>query len=851
MKTEDWQQIEDLFHEALNVEAAQRSAYVLAACNGDEALRLEVESLLGAFEQEHSFMEQPVMSLGMKVLSDDPVEELSGKTIGSYKIVRQLGRGGMGEVYLAEDQKLNRNVALKFFTSHHTDDVWMRRQLTKEARAVASLEHPNICAIHGIEQADGYDFIVMQYIEGETLDSLMAKGTLELNRILDLGDQIISALAAAHSHGIIHRDIKPQNIMVTADGQIKVLDFGLAKVVQQKQNMERAVEDQSQLSQTGLIVGTVAYMSPEQLRAEELDFRSDIFSVGILLYELISGKNPYKPNKQTSQAETISATLTSCPPPLAHPATRIPPTLNALVHKCLEKGKERRYQSANDLRSALNTFKSTSRRRFHLSRRAVAAFALLLLLAVGLSLAYVRLTRVQTLAVLPLINESPDSNNEYLSAGLTASLVNQLSRLSSLRVKAPSFPNGYQAESMGLKKLGLLLNVDTLLVRKIKQSGEAVVLQINLVNTADGSSLWQEEYTVPIAELARLQNEIFEKIISILHLSVSGDERRLVAKGRTENSKAFELYLQGRHYWSKRSKENIQKAIDYFTEATDADPLYALAWTGLADSYTMLPTVAYGTMPTKDAMSKAKAAARRALEIDETLCEAHISMGVIKLKSDWNWQEAEREFKRAIELNPDNASAHFWYTELLTVTGRFQEAIAESEIARGIDPLSPPVNMNMGRSLYRARDYDRAIEYLKRTLVDDPKNASALYVLGYAYQQKGMSKEAIEIFEKIYANDQMIGAAPLGYAYARAGRKAEALEILRVIEEHSKNKYVPAQERAIIYMGLDDKDQAFSWLEKSFEEHFAPLIYLTSDPVFDSLRSDARFADLARRINLQ
>jgi eukaryotic-like serine/threonine-protein kinase len=850
MKTEDWQQIEDVFHAALNVEAEHRSAYLATACGGDESLRLEVESLLKAFETEESFMEQPAMSLGMKILSEGAVEELTGKTVGSYKILRQLGRGGMGEVYLAEDAKLNRKVALKFFSSHHTDNVWMRRQLTKEARAVASLEHPNICAVYGIEQADGYDFIVMQYIEGQTLDALMAGGPLELERILELSHQIVSALAAAHSHGIIHRDIKPPNIMVTADGQIKVLDFGLAKVVQQQQNMERAGEDQSQLSQTGVRAGTVAYMSPEQLRTEELDFRSDIFSVGITLYELISGKNPYK---HKSEAETISATLTGSPSPLAHPATRIPPTLNAIVRKCLEKEKEQRYQSASELLSALNTFRSTSRRRFYFSRRAaaVAALVLLLLLSIGLLYAYLHSTRVQTMAVLPLINESPDPNAQYLSTGLTVSLVNQLSRLSSLRVKAPSFPSGFQAESMGLRKLGRLLNVDTLLVRKIKQSGESLVLQVQLVNTADGLSLWQQEYTAPLTKMATIQNEFFEKIISILHLTVSGDERKLAAKGRTDNLKAFELYLQGRHYWSKRNKENIQKAIDYFKQATDEDPLYALAWAGLADAYTVLPTVAYGSMTTKDAMSKAKAAARQALEIDETLCEAHISMGVIKLKSDWNWPEAEREFKRAIELNPENASAHFWYAELLTVTNHLPEAIAESKAAREIDPLSPLVNMNMGRSLYRARDYDRAIEDLKRTLAEDANNVSALYVLGYAYQQKGMSKEAIEIFEGIYAKDKMMGAAPLGYAYAKAGRRAEALEILDEIEEQSKKEHVPAQERAIIYIGLDDKDQAFSWLEKSFEEHFAPLIYLTSDPVFDSLRSDPRFAELTRRVNLQ
>jgi serine/threonine-protein kinase len=860
MKTEDWQQIEDLFHEALNVEAGDRSAYLMSACNGDESLRLEVESLLKAFEHEHSFMEQPAMSLGMKILSGGVAEELIGKTIGSYKIVRQLGRGGMGEVYLAEDGKLNRNVALKFFTSHHTDNVWMRRQLTKEARAVASLEHPNICAVYGIEQADGYDFIVMQYIEGETLDSLMANGPLELNKILELSDQIISALAAAHSHGIIHRDIKPQNIMVTAEGQIKVLDFGLAKVVQQKQNMERAAEDQSQLSQTGLIVGTVAYMSPEQLRAEELDFRSDIFSVGILLYELISGKNPYK---RKSEADTISATLTTSPSPLAHPASKIPPALNAIVHKCLEKEKERRYQSANDLLSALNKFKSESRRRFHLSRRAIAALALLLLLVVGSTFAYFRFTRVDTstastpnkeihtLAVLPPINESANPKAEYLGNGLTASLVNQLSRLSRLRVIAPSSLPGHQDRNLDLQKIGRDLKVDAVLVERIKERDGLLMFQTTLVSSANGATLWEDEYDILVAEIQTLPQVISEKIVLTLQLQVNEDDKQFLTKAQTDRPEAYKLYLLGRHYWSKRDKDNIKKAINYFKQATDIDPLYAQAWTGLADSYVLLNSVAYGDMPTEKAMTLARAAARKALEIDNTLCEAHTSLGVIKLRYEWQWLEAESEFKRAIELNPEYAPAHFWYSNVLSVMGREDEAIAESELARSLDPFSPLMSMNIGRAYYYAHQYDKALKQLIETLKEAPDNTKAEYVLGYVYLRMGMLQQAIQIFERFYPTQKAFAAAPLGYAYARAGRRDDALRILAELEELSKKGNISPHERAVIYIGLDDKEQAFAWLRKAYEERFFSLAYLMVDPMYDSLRADPRFADLARDMNLK
>jgi serine/threonine protein kinase/Flp pilus assembly protein TadD len=852
MKTKDWQQIEDLFHEALNIKAEERSAYLAEACNGDEELRVEVESLLGAFESKESFIEQPAFSLGMKLLSDSADGTLLGKTIGQYKIVRLLGRGGGGEVYLAEDSKLNREVALKFFTSQVMDNVWVRRQLTKEARAVARLEHPHICAVHGIEEIDGHHFMVMQYVEGETLDSLLSRGPLELKRILELAEQIISALAAAHAHGIIHRDIKPQNVIVTPDGQIKMLDFGLAKIVQQTQTRETDGEDQSQYSQAGLIVGTVAYMSPEQLRAEELDFRSDIFSVGILLYELVSGKNPYK---QTSEAETISATLTSRPAPLSHPVTKVPPALNAMVHRCLEKDKQRRYQSARELYAALDGLQHASRSRIRFSPRAVAALVLCTLLIAGLWFAYARLTRVHTLVVLPLINRSTDADAAYMGSGLTQSLVDQLSHLSKLRIKAPPLVPGYQDGSVDPQQIGRELKADAVFTAKLEKRGESLILQTALVSTADGSTLWKEEYDIRMTEIQTLPNRISEKIASTLQPWVSGSEKRLLAKGQTENAEAYRLYLLGRSHWESRDKENILKAIDYFKKATDLDPVYAQAWAGLADSYVWQSTVAYGSVPTEDAMQKARAAARRALEIDDTLCEAHISLGLVKLRYEWNWKDAEREFKRAIEINPDNASAHFWYANLLTVTGRSDEAIAESKTAKELDPFSPLIVMNLGRAYYRAREYDKAIEYLKRMLEENPKNSSASYILGYVYLQKGMYDEAIEIFQNLSATRKWLAAAPLGYAYARAGRKAEALKILDEIEEESKKEEatkenIPAQERAIIYIGLDDKDQAFYWLEKAYEERFGSLIALTSDPIFDSLRSDSRFADLARRINL-
>ncbi|HEX8748468.1 MAG TPA: protein kinase, partial [Pyrinomonadaceae bacterium] len=649
MKVKDWQQIEILFHEALSISAEERPARLAEVCNGDEALRVEVESLLRAFEKDASFMDKPVLSLGWRVLSEETTGTLVGKTLGQYRIVRLLGQGGGGEVYLAEDVELNRSVALKFFTSQLMGDEWVRRQSIREARAVAGLEHPNICAVHGIEVIDGYHFIVMQYVEGETLASLVSNRTLELKQILDLAEQIICALEAAHAHGIIHRDIKPQNIVVTKGGQIKVLDFGLAMVIQPSQPIEQAREGHSQNSQKGLVVGTVAYMSPEQLRAEELDFRSDIFSLGVLLYELISGVNPYK---QTSEAETISATLTHKPSQLTHPSAKIPPALNAVVQRCLEKEKQRRYQSATELRADLRKVRYGRHRRMNPSLRRACYVALLLLFFAGLFYSYLYFTYAQTVAVLPLINESQDPYAEYISKGLTASLVSQLSGLSGLRVKAPSFVPGSSDGRRSLQELGRDLKADALVVGKILKRGDQLFLQISLVRSGDGGTVWMQEFPIQTASIQTLHKEIAEKIVSTLEPRLGSAEKRRVSKIQTDNPEAYTLYLKGRDFWDKRSKENIEKAIEYFKRATELDPLFAQAWAGLADSYMMLPTVAYGSARTEDAMLKSRAAALKAIDIDPLLAEAHISLALFKLRYEWNWAEAERELKLAIELNP-------------------------------------------------------------------------------------------------------------------------------------------------------------------------------------------------------
>lgn len=841
MKVKDWERTEELFHAALALSAEERCVYLAQACD-DAPLRAEVESLIAAFESDRGVIEQPVFSLGLKMLAGQSTEEtLVGRLIGQYKILALIGRGGMGEVYLAEDTRLDRKVALKFLSNRFINDAWAKRQLMKEAQAIAKLDHRNICAVYGFEEHLGYNFMVMQYIEGETLAHRIREGLLEPDQILSLATQIASALAEAHSHGILHRDIKPQNIMVTKGGQAKVLDFGLAKIVQQRQGALGAGDSESPSSQLGLILGTVAYMSPEQLRAERLDFRSDIFSFGVVLYEMISGTNPYF---KGSSADAISAILMSEPPPPPQSAG-IPAGLTLITQKCLKRDKAQRYQSASELLLDLDNPQEnvTARvKRFaRLGLRAYLVFASLLLLVFTGMLMYTNAKRIDSLAVLPILNKSTNPSTEFLSEGLTEGLIYRLSRLPGLKIKAPTVVPAYDN-----KRVGHDFNVDVVLSGEIVQRGVLAVIRINLMKASDGSSIWQEDYSINQKELGLLQDDIAYKVASKLQPSFGEADRKLLAARQTENPEAYKMYLMGRHFWGKRDSENIQKAIAFFNKAIELDPLYSQAFAGLADCYVLMNTVAYGSLGTEEAMSKAKAAAKRALDIDDTLCEAHTSLGVIKFKYEWAWQEAYKEFRRAINLNPDYAPAHYWYSSLLALMRRSSESIAESKVAKDLDPFSPLSDMNLGRTFYYAGEYDRAINQFLDMLRNKEDDQNALYMLGFAYQQKGMYKESKDAFEKLFSIKWKLAAGPLGYAYAKMGKRKEALDLLNGLEDLPEQERLPDMEKALIYLGLDDKDKVFTLLQKACKEHFASFPFITIEPLFDGIRSDPRYVDLVQ-----
>ncbi|MDQ3749889.1 MAG: protein kinase [Acidobacteriota bacterium] len=855
MEPKNWRQIETIFHTALEMNEEERSRYLLLACAKDEKLHNEVESLLTAFDEESGFMDEPVLEDGFKVLHQDTGKNLSGQTIGIYQIKRKLGGGGMGDVYLAEDLRLNRAVALKFISSSLPDDNWAKKQLVREAQAVAMLEHPNICAVHGIEEIGEHRFIVMQYVQGETLSHLIRTNSIKPEQILPIARQIVEALASAHAHGILHRDIKPGNIVMTPEGQIKVLDFGLAKFVHEKNKFEKTGFDISHASYPGLILGTIAYMSPEQLRAEKLDFRSDIFSLGTVLFELSANSHPFA---QNCEAETIAAILNDEPESNTLSNSLITFGFKRVIKKCLEKNKELRYQSASELLLELSVIEDAKRPKIAFSayRNYALVFLLILSLAIGLFFHF-RNQGTKNVAVLPFINQTEDSSLDYLSDGMAESLIIRLSGSDKLRVKTFTAVSGYKEKGLDPAQVGRRLGVDAVIIGNLAKKDNQFILQTKLINTSDGSQIWSADTGFQASELPSLQNDVSGRVISALlpldnqsAVNVTGDNRAANTGQRAENGEAFRYYLIGRYYWKKRDRENLQKAIANFNRAIEIDPVYARAYAGLADSYVLLSSVAYGSIPTKEAMNKAKAAAKQALEIDDNLCESHTSLGVVLVKFDWNWTEAEREFRRAIEINPEYAPAHYWYSNLLAITGRGGEAVRHGITAAELDPFSPLVDINLGRLYYYAGKYDDAFQLLSEKSAANPGDLKTQYMLGLVYLQQQKYAEAENIFEKIYAASRPLGIAALGYTYAKIGKKKEATELLDEIDHIAAQTYIPPQEKALIYVGLDDKEKALLYLEKAWQEKHGSLISIKVEPLFASLRSDARFIKLLQQMNL-
>ena len=785
------------------------------------------------------------------------------QAISHYRILRKLGAGGMGEVYLAEDTKLNRKVALKFLPLHAALTPERMRRFHVEARAAATLHHGNIVHIYEIGEADGKTFIAMEFIDGQTLQERISGGPLDTNEVLRVGIETADALEEAHNAGITHRDIKPANIMITSLGKVKVLDFGLAKVRQTE--FENAASGLPTAVNTtpGVVMGTVEYMSPEQALGHHVDHRTDIFSLGVALYEMTTGKRPFTAATPTEMVDRI---LHAQPEATGRLTDGSPAELERIIRKCLEKERERRYQSARELLTDLRnlqrditlplSIQRRGRQTPMLARRHLyvpLALAVLTLIGFGFFRLVTRHKVIDSVAVLPFANTSADASMEYLSDGITENLINRLSRLPALRVVPRSTVFRYKGQEIDPQAAGRALGVRAVIVGRVVQRGDTLQIGTELIDVVNESQLWGEQYSRRLADLLTIEEDIARGIAEKLRSRLSDTEQHQLTRRFTESNKAHELYLRGRYFWNKRTEQGMRKGIEYFREAIELDPAYSLAYVGLADSYNFLGAFGIAVLPPREAMPKAKAAAMKALEIDDSLAEAHTSIAFVRLYYDWDWPGAERGFQRAIELNPNYAPAHQWYSHLLMAKGKTSESIAEARRAAELDPLSLPANMNLGWQYYWARNYDLAVEHLRKTLEMDRNFEQGHWALGWVYEAKGMFEEAAAEFTEATAlsGGTPVPLAALGHAYAVSGKKAEAIRLREQLEEQSKLRYVSPYWMATLCAGLGEHSQAFSWLERAYEERSGGLIWLAVDPRMDGLRSDFRFSALKQRVGLQ
>ncbi len=774
-----------------------------------------------------------------------------GRTLGHYRIDSQLGQGGMGVVYRARDLRLERDVALKVLPAGLLADETARKRFRKEALALSQLNHPNIATVHDFDTEEGVDFLVLEYIAGASLDEKLAAGPLGEKELVGLAAQLALGLAAAHEQSIVHRDLKPANLRVTTDGRLKILDFGLAALVRPEGDAAATVS----LTEGPTVAGTVPYMAPEQLRGDKADARADLHAAGAVLYEMATGRRAFP---QAGGPQIIAAILQEMPPAPATLNPRVTPALEGIILKCLDKEPERRYQTARELRVDLERLSAPApvtasvprpRSRRWLLPVAAAALAAVVLVA-WWALSQGGQQQIESLAVLPFANVGGDPNQEYLTDGITENLINSLSQLPNLRVTARTLAFRYKGPQVDPQKAGRDLNVRAVLTGRVVERDGALNIQADLVNVEDGSQLWGRQYSRKLSDILTLQEEIAREVSGKLGLRTTAQQQKRLAKRSTENTEAYQLYLKGRYSWNRRTGETLQRAVQYFRQAIDKDPGYALAYAGLADCYALYNS--YEVEPTRECVPKAKAAATKALEIDNTLAEAHASLA-LTLVYDWDWAGAEREFQRSIELDPNYPTAHHWHGLFLGVTGRSEQAIASVKRAQQLDPLSMIINTEVGWQLLHARRYEEAIEQIRKALEMDPNFAQGHSYLGLAYEQRAMYQEAIAELQKAFdlsgGNTYMLGS--LGHAYALSGNREKALQALANLHELAGRRYVSTFGTALIYTGLGDKKPALEGLEKAFEDRYWGLLWLKVDPRFDRLRADPRFASLLRRMGLE
>jgi eukaryotic-like serine/threonine-protein kinase len=820
MNSERMRKIADLYHRASALARSQRKEFLAQACAEDDALREEVESLLSCEEAAGSFMEAPAFQKQIMSSADSNAAESTGliqRTVGRYKIFDIVGAGGMGVVYRALDTRLGRTVALKVLPPDVTADAERKSRFAREAKSASALNHPNIITIFDIDRADGIDFITMEYIAGRTLQEIIARRELSAADAVDFAVQIAQALVAAHSAGIIHRDIKPSNIMIagypSGPFQVKVLDFGLAKLAEAASSGDTLSGDMTK----GSIIGTAAYMSPEQAEGKPVDARSDIFSFGSVFYEMLSGRRAFRGD---STLAILTAVLRETPEPLPG----IPSHLQSIVSRCLQKDRDLRIQSAIELKLALESpfpFSTASS------------------------------NPIKTIAVLPFTNLSGDKENEYFSDGLTEEMISALTRLPGLCVTARTSAFALRGKNMDVREIGARLNVEHILEGSVRSSGNRVRVTAQVVNAADGYQLWSERYDREMRDVLDIQDEIAHAIVDTLRVHLSKDIS--LVRRRTSSPEAYSLYLRGRHYQEKHTPEGYLKARQCFEQALAADSKYTLALLGLAEFYWQ--NAFYGFQYPKEALASAKETAARALEIDDALAEGHALLGTLLGVADCDWQAAGAAFRRALALDSNSPYVLFRYANFyLWPQGQAEEAAALIERALSVDPLWVLAHWVLAYYIYAKRQYDLAIHHLLAVIEMEPAFYLAHCVLGLAYAQQGMSHESVCALERACelspGNPFTLGM--LAYGMGKSGKPEEAEKLIEKLQSDAVSSYVPAKSLMFAYAGLNDARNVLTWAEKSLDDHDPMTIMnLFQEPVLDFVRADPRYRALLIKVNLQ